>query len=536
MAKRDDKDRHRDDVEEAEEAADAEEADAEDAAKAEDADKADSEAGDAEPPDAEEAQEEVKPQPKPKITGLTLTLCILNVLAALGFVVLLILDYGKRQANTYAAYQNEVQLAGVGLKEERDGITAGVETFPRQKLTPEALKAAYSSRGGVSVSEPFAPVEDGLRYQLYAGESSPDQLKELMKDLGNPVGNIEDEMARIKGGLFTQIEGVAKDLASSMEKADVAAKKAKIAVLLYPLCFNPMQVDKLERKIKDAKDINMVTALLEDAIQRRILADILLPVEMYRPGDPKETAILEKAADKDEVPLDKLQQLMKDRLDEAVAAKYDGKVHYGPEWSQVPRWTIEKRQNAAFLLVSLAYARNHLPGKKDDDQLLDPKGLERAQRISGLFDFTQACVNYNTAVGKLEQRVIDAIALDREGFYVQAGAEAKRSDGFADRHAAAIQQIRLVQLQIRQAQERVKDLQEQIDRAKKLVEDRTAQKTETEDRINQERKITAKRAEELRVLQQQLYRALAELADAADINARLEADIRRRSGVKGSEP
>src|SRR5262249_20797899 len=155
----------------------------------------------------------------------------------------------------------------------RDGVTAGVETLPRQKLTPEALKAALSSRGGASVSEPFSPVEDGLRCHLY-GE--PEQLKELLKDLGNPVGNIEEEMARIKGGLLNQIESVAKELSQSMEKADDAAKKKKIEMLLYPLCFNPMQVEKLEAKIKNAKG-NM-TELLEDAVQRRILADILLPV------------------------------------------------------------------------------------------------------------------------------------------------------------------------------------------------------------------------------------------------------------------
>jgi hypothetical protein len=539
MAKRDDHDRDREDVEDAEEAAEAEEAEeaeadeaeAEEAAKAEDVEKADSEAGDAEPPEDEEAQAPEKPKPKPKITGLTLTLCILNVAAVIGFVVMLVLDYGKHQVYTYAAFQYEFQFAGLGTKEDPAGVTAGVETLPRQKLTPEALKAAYSSRGGASVSEPFAPVEDGLRYHLY-GES--EQLKELLKDLGNPVGNIEEEMARIKGGLFNQIESVAKELSQSMEKAADAAKKARIAMLLYPLCFNPMQVEKLETKIKKAKG-NEVTALLEDAVQRRILADILLPVEMFRPGESEvnKLAILEKAADKDEVPLNTLVELMRSRLDEAAAAKYDAKVHYGKDWEGVARWTPEKRQNAAFLLVSLAYAHKHLPGKKDDEQLLDPKGRERAQRISGLFDFTQACVNYNDAVQKLEQRVIDAIALDRDGFFVQAGA---RSDSFADRHAAAIQQIRLVQLQIRQAEERVKDLQGQIDRAKKLVEDRTAQKAETEERINQERKITAKRAEELRVLQQQLYRALAQLADAADINARLEADIRKLSGVKGREP
>src|SRR5262249_3494850 len=158
----------------------------------------------------------------------------------------------------------------------------------------------------------------------------------------------------------------------------------------------PMQVEKLEAKIKNAKG-NMVTALLEDAVQRRILADILLPMEMFRPGESEvnKLAILEKAADKDEVSLDTLQNLMKSRLDEAGDTKYNSKIHYGQDWSQVPRWTPEKRQNAAFLLVSLAYA--HKPGKKDDEQLLDPKGLERAQRISGLFDFTQACVNYNEA-------------------------------------------------------------------------------------------------------------------------------------------
>src|SRR5262245_65202663 len=175
MAKRDDHNRDREEIEDAEEAADAEaaeeaeaeEAEAEDAAKAEDAEKADSEVGEAEPPESAETQASEKPKPKPKITGLTLTLCILNVAAVIGFVVMLVLDYGKRQAYTYAAFQYEFQLGGLGTKEDRDGVTAGVETLPRQKLTPEALKAAYSSRGGASVSEPFAPVEDGLRYHLY---------------------------------------------------------------------------------------------------------------------------------------------------------------------------------------------------------------------------------------------------------------------------------------------------------------------------------------------------------------------------------
>ena len=522
MAKRDHDDLDRDDVEEA--------------ADIEDAEEADADADDAEPPEAEEAHEEEKPRPTPKVTGLTLTLCILNVAAALGFVFLLILDYGKRQSFTFEAAKGEIQLIGLGTKEEREGITAAIETLPRQKLSPEALKEAFTKRGGSSVSEPFAASEDGLRYQLYMGELPPDLVKELMGDLGSPVGSVDEEMARIKTTLGKDIEDVALQLAVSMSKADDAAKRAKVAMLLYPLCVNPMQVEKLEKKIKDAQPGGPLASLLQDAIQRRILADILLPVEMFRPSAP-DKAILEKAADVDAVKLDDLLEQMTHRLDAAVAAKHDGSVHYGEEWGGVPRWTIEKRQNAAFLMMSIAYARNHLPGKANlEEQLLYPKGLERAQRISGLVDFTQACVNYNEAARKLEKRVLDALALDREGFFIQAGAEFKRSDGFADKHAAALGQIRAVQLQIRQALERVKDLQEQNDRAKKLVEERTDQQVKLEKRVVEERAVTKKRAEELRVLQKQLYQALAELATAADTNAGLEREIRRLSGVKGSEP
>src|SRR5207244_12160799 len=130
--------------------------------------------------------------------------------------------------------------------------------------SPAVLKEALTNRGGRPVSWPCAASVGRLRYQRYTGERTPALFKELMGDLGNPVGSIEEEMARIKGTLFNDIQGVAGQLAESM-KADDAAKRAKIAMLLYPLCFNPLQVENLAKTIKNAQG-GSLAALLEDEV------------------------------------------------------------------------------------------------------------------------------------------------------------------------------------------------------------------------------------------------------------------------------
>lgn len=555
--KRDDEDLHDAEVAEAAEEA-AEEAEVADAEAAEEAGVADEvedaapaeEVEEAAPPDDEEPgdeepyQEEPPPK-KAKVTGLTLTLCILNVLAALGFVFMLLLDYDKRQGHTFAAAQNEAQLVGVGTKEDHQGPTAALEAMPRQKLSDQVLKEAFRGRGGASVSELFSSVEDGLRFQLYAREWGPALLKEMMADLPEPVGSIEEEMTRLKSRLPNDIKAVADQLQTSLAKATLADKQKKLGMLLYPLCVNPKQVMELEKKIKGAQGPEL-DKLLAEAVERRILADILLPMELFRASDPNKKidekagvlryhSVLENAA---EAPIDELWKLLDKRLDAAASDKHDGSVHFGEEWNGKQRWTIEKRQNAAFLLVSLAYARKHLnPNAKDEDELLlYPKGLVRAARLSGLYDFTTACHAYNEAVRRLHKRALAALALDREGFdIVDKNKQIRRSESFAEKHAALQFQIRAVQLQIRQAKERIADLQQQNERGSQLVKDRDALRAEIEKRTREERAKTAKLAAELRVLQSQLHEANLKLADAAENNAKLEERLRILSGAKGAE-
>jgi hypothetical protein len=392
------------------------------------------------------------------------------------------------------------------------------------------------------VSEPFTSVEDGFRFQLYTGEWGPAMLKEMMGDLPEPVGSIEEEMRRLKSKLPGDIKAVADQLLANLAKAP-AEKQKKLGMLLFPLCVTPKQVEDLEKKIKSAQG-EALDNLLAEAVERRILADILMPIELFRASDPNKTeekgtlvyrSPLENAA---EAPIDDLRNLLNKRLDAAASDKHDGSVHFGEEWNGQKRWTIEKRQNAAFLLVSVAYARKHLAANpKDEEELLlyGPRGLVRAARLSGLYDFTSACLAYNDAVKKLHERALAQLALDREGFDLVKDGQVRRSEGYAEKHASLQFQIRAVQLQIRQAKERIADLEQQNKRGAELVKDREALKADIEKRTLEERAKTAKLAAELRVLQNEMHEANLKLADAAENNAKLEERLRRLSGAKGTE-
>src|SRR5207249_659638 len=74
---------------------------------------------------------EKEPAPRGKNTGLTITLCVLNVLAAVGFIFLLVLDYQKRQEWSHAVFMNELYIKGLPLKEEDEGPSGSRVTMPR---------------------------------------------------------------------------------------------------------------------------------------------------------------------------------------------------------------------------------------------------------------------------------------------------------------------------------------------------------------------------------------------------------------------
>jgi hypothetical protein len=531
MAKRDDDDLDIDDIAEgADEADEAEEAaddadEVEDADDDEDAEEADDEGGDDDDgasDDEDEAEEEepAKPVKKAKITGLTLTLIILNVLGSIGFLVLLLMNYERRQGFTHAGIEHEATVAGVGTEEDQKGVTAGTSTLP----VPRSMSADELSNA-VPGGDRVAAWEGGFDFLLYGDAVSPEVRKKIMSDAGEPVLTIEEEMRRLKTALPAKIEETAKSILDSA-KGD-ADKRTKISALLLPICFDVYQVDKLDKRVQAAQGAQL-DALLMDVGQRRIIADILNPVEIYRPGDiESKKPFIEKVADLDLMKLEDVKDALTRRLDAAAKDKYDGETFLGKQWDNQPRWTIEKRQNAAFLLVSVAYARNPMPEPKAsfEEKLLIQNARKRAERIAGLYDYTAACANYIDALETLQDRVQTALLVDRDGFSIKIKGQDRQSQGFVDRHADAIQDIQDIKLNIRRATERLGDLTKQRDDANKLYKERLAHVKNVEARIVKARSQTAQDAQKLRKLQDELFEAQKVLADAAAINQQLLEQI-----------
>jgi DNA repair exonuclease SbcCD ATPase subunit len=268
-------------------------------------------------------------------------------------------------------------------------------------------------------------------------------------------------------------------------------------------------------------------------------------VNIYRPSDLEKFAV-EKIADLDAFKLDQLQALLQQRLDHAIAGRYSSELHVGKAFDDVAaeagpnaqeRDAIEKRHAAAFLLFALSQLR-----APDSAEPLLPNQFERAQVVSGLYEFAQAAQNYVRSLRELEGRVLDAIAADRRGYEVTIrkklddGKEVEvpgTTSGFVDEHAAEIARLKKVVAHIRHAEERLKDLQSQRDRYQKQHEERLAHLTETTKKLTDARANTAKTLAELQQLQKELFRAQVELSDAAERNFRLEALIRQAEGMKG---
>lgn len=489
------------------------------------------------------SDDDVPSRPRPKNTLLTLILCVLNVLAAVGFMFLLTLDYQKRSEWSYAVFLHDLAMQGLPLKEEEEVPSASRATVRYPKLTSEQIKAVFSTRPGTKGGDTFGVVDPDLVAQagkagafippayienrILPSHLSPDALKDhfgaTYLGADKEVTTLEGEIARLKDKVPTDIAAVAKETVSGTPKED--DKRALIAKLLLPLTYDIHQVEKLDKKVKAAKGDDLDT-LLEDAVQRRMLMDILGPADIFRPGDVK-SFLIEKVADVDSFPLDDLKSLLKKRFDVAVAEKFIADVHQGPDWEKELRWSIEKRATTAFLLASLAFVR------KPDDSLLyadnGPAGtpnLDRVQRVIGILEFTTGVYNLGLAYEKMEEKVVEAIKFDRQGYEVMLKNEIKRSQSFLEKHRDEILRIKEMMTAVREAEERLKDLQDQRERAKKLVEERQEQLEATAKKLVAARAETARQLKDLRKLQQQLFQAQVELSDAAERNFQIEQQIR----------
>src|SRR5262249_43805910 len=235
--------------------------------------------------DADDLPEEETPPPRTSM--LTIILCFLNVAAAAGFLFLLLTDYRRRAEWSHAIFMHDLTIVGLPLKEElAEGTSISRIALPKQRLDPAQVKEAASRRGAKSVSEPYQNLTEAFQYKILPQHLTPEVLKEHFKSAGAPVKTLEEEVERVKGKVLDDIAEAAKSFA---EKAKSEKKQLeRVARILLSLARSTDQVELLEKRLEKATR-EQLDKLLADAAERRMLVDILAPLEMLRASNVDRT-------------------------------------------------------------------------------------------------------------------------------------------------------------------------------------------------------------------------------------------------------
>jgi hypothetical protein len=513
--------------------------------------------------------------PPTKISKLALVLILFNWIAAPGFLFVAYLDHMVRVQYSYRTSLNYVQIYGLPLKAEEDTATFAVETRPLLVLNAEQLKEAFRKRPGIapSVREEFAPfeetVDNRISYRMRPSDMTKSVLDDIFQGQPDPVATLEEAIEKAKGKLEGDIAAASKEAIGALGQKKEADKRAIMEKSLYTFSWDAPHAKKLEEQLAETKGADLDTlvkrqvirntlftmapdvwqikaleerlaqakpadldAMLDDALQRRMYYDLLAPINVFRPGESKDykNYKIEQLADVKKYPLKDVQDLARDLMSYAIADKYDEKFHLGglypsdanPKARQ--RDSIEKRQMVSFIMFALAHVNVPVVERR-----LYPKGIERAQIVSGLYEFTNSAIYFTRTQRILEDRLIRGIRADRQGYTTEIDDKVSFTPGFTIEYEAEIDRLVKIQAEIDSAEKRLADTKTQLAHYKVIHEQRVTQHKETLKQLIAARERTEKYAEELHLLQDQLHDALVELSTAGETNQRLFEEIREIS-------
>jgi len=231
--------------------------------------------------------------------------------------------------------------------------------------------------------------------------------------------------------------------------------------------------------------------------------------------------VVEKAADLKGLKLEELKGLFEQRFKSATEENYNKTTYLSEEWEGQKRDSFERRDNIAFLLLAVSQMR------KPDGSPVNSQMWDRAQVVSGLIEFAQALQDYSRALRLQEERLAQAIQLDRDGYtLVPAKDQAGRTPGFVDQYQGQIQQMKQLADLVRKMQGHLKDTQDQRDRANKLFEERDTQMKSAMASLQTARLKTAQQMAELRRYQEELFQAQRSIAEAIERTEHLQQEIR----------
>jgi hypothetical protein len=208
-------------------------------------------------------------------------LAFLNILAAAAFAYVALLDHGKREQAAAAVREHDLARKGEPLQDEYvDG------SLPRDRVVIDRADAQDSA---------------ALKARFQAAGAP-----------GQPVAVQIDEVKRVQGELLKALNAAADSFASEAKD-----KVKALEEVLLPLAANGQQRADLLARINAVKGKDAdAKALLEDAARRKMLAQLLLPLEeMHERG--RRDLLLITIGDLSK-PVNDLEHLLEARFDEAL--------------------------------------------------------------------------------------------------------------------------------------------------------------------------------------------------------------------------
>jgi hypothetical protein len=494
-------------------------------------------------------------EPKPRTSILNLLLCVLNIAAAGAFVYFLQLDLEKRRAWSLACLMTDVRIVGLPQANEDKGPQGVVETDPKPALLSEDLKDAYNKRkpGGPPLKGEFISPDQMPKPRITPKDLDDGRLKSIFSGLGDaPVATLEAEVLRVNGIVLNDINAAAVEAA----KAETDKRK-KLEIVLLAFAADAYELAALDKMLR-ATDDSKLEDLLAAAYERRMLLDILKPVEYHRWGDPKLPYLsLKNTSDLSGLNIDELKENLTGRLKNAAEEDvFRSKYYRGVEEGKA-RNAVEKRDNIACLLFTIAHVQ------KPDGKLLYERGAERTQTVLGLYAFADAAEKFNTAMKTMADQLIEKIEEDRQGVLVKMNkkqlkdyidkkmsdkniseAELKqlsasyeamdakdsivfRTTAFTENYRALIDELRQRSREIEEQEKILHAKTDQKDKAKRAFEAGVDEVKAKEKDLRVERTNTAKLLVEVQAVQNQLFRSQRELATAHDDNEELARRIRQ---------
>ncbi len=504
--------------------------------------------------ESEEPEEPEAPRPKAKNTVLTILLALFNLLAAGTFGYLLFMDYQVRREWENRCVWNVLQGSGLPLAAEEDPSLAS-ESRPVMKLSGEQIKQVFDSRKETKkTSEPFLAVNEPLPIRITPTMMKSDWLRKEHFEGDTPVATLEEEVDRQKSATENRIRDVAKEFVTKYK--DDNAKKAVIREILLPMAWSVENIRNLDDVLTGKIKINLTTdALLEETIQRRILADILVPLNLFRPAALENFSVEKVAAvtvdaqtrsAKFAANVDDLYAQLGKRFEQSKAATFNADVHYGKLWLDAiggegtdanKLHSVEKRQQISFLLFTVSQAR--IPKTAGPDNYVVPNAMRRAEKVVGLNEFSMAALNYADMLRDLRNVVETAIQEDRDGAIAKNKAgEVLTTGGYVWRYLNLVENAKKIDFDVDFARKRYAELAAQSAQLDVEVKDRAAHYTSLQNDLVARKEATKKVLEQLQKRQQEIFQAQIVLSGASEENARLESMIRdlEIAAARGARP